>query len=114
MSERVPQPVKKIIPFAPTPKPREEGDPIDRSGQAIIALLQQAADTANLNCDRALELARTLSMQLHVAEDRIKDLEADMRHYHERAQRAETWLARIHKDIEEKFFDPKTDRSERR
>lgn len=105
MSERAPESLKKIIPFAPTGRSRDEGDPMDRSGQAIIALLQQAADTANVNCDRALELARKLSMQLRAAEEQIRELEADMRHYHDRAQRAETWLARIHKDIEEKFFE---------
>ena len=105
MSERAPEGVKKIIPFAPTGKSRDEEDPMDRSGQAIITLLRQAADTANVNCDRAMELARKLSKQLHAAEERIRELEADMRHYHDRAQRAETWLVRIHKDIEEKFFE---------
>ena len=106
MSERVADP-KKIIPFAPNKQAREEGDPMDRSGRAIIALLQQAADEATSNCDRAMDLAHKLSMQLRAAEDRIRELDAEMRHYHDRAQRAEQWLARIYKDIEDKFFEHK-------
>jgi len=113
MNERSPDSVKNVIPFAPTRHVRDEGDPMDRSGQAIISLLQQAADTANVNCERALELAHKLSMQLRDAEQRIKELEADMRHYHDRAQRAEKWLARIYKDIEERFFE-NAGRSEQR
>ena len=114
MSERTIE-TKKIIPFAPTNRePRDDSDPMDRSGQAIVVLLQQAADTANTNCERALELAHKLSIQLRTAEDRIKELESDIRHYHDRAQRAEKWLARIYKDIEEKFFEHKQGRSEQR
>ena len=85
---------------------------MDRSGQAIITLLQQAADTANSNCDRAMELAHKLSMQLRVAEERIRELESDLQHYHDRAQRAEKWLVRIYKDIEEKFFDRQADQAD--
>jgi len=114
--ERIPESSKKVIPFAPNKayrgEVREEGDPVDRSGQAIIELLQQAAETASNNCDRAMELAHKLSMQLRAAEERIRELEADTNHYHDRAQRAETWLARIYKDIEEKFFNPQTGRFE--
>ena len=115
MSERAPD-AKKIIPFAPNREPRDDSDPTDRSGQAIIALLQQAAETANANCDRAMDLAHKLSMQLRAAEERIQELETDVRHYHDRAQRAEKWLARIYKDIEEKFFEhkPPNGRSEQR
>jgi hypothetical protein len=108
---------RAIIPFAPTDrKPRDDTDPIDRSGQAIVSLLQQAADTANRDCERAMEMAHKLSMQLRAAEEKIKELEADIRHYHERSQRAEKWLVRIYKEIEEKFFDHKqaNGRSEQR
>jgi len=116
--ERTPESSKKVIPFAPSKtyrnEGREEGDPVDRSGQAIISLLQQAAETANSNCDRAMELAHKLSMQLRAAEERIRELEGDVNHYHDRTQRAEKWLARIYKDIEEKFFNPESGRFEQR
>src|SRR5262245_35730806 len=117
MVERAPEPEKKIIPFAPTnPDPREDSSARDRSGDAIVSLLDEAADTANRDSERAMEMAHKLSAQLRAAEDKIKGLEADIRHYHERAQRAEKWLVRIYKDIEEKFFEPKqgNGRSEQR
>jgi exonuclease VII small subunit len=99
--ERNPDSSKKVIPFAPSktfrPDVRDQGDPLDRSGQAIVELLQQAAETANSNCDRAMELAHKLSLQLRAAEERIRELESDTNHFHDRAQRAEKWLARIYK-----------------
>ena len=91
MNERAAEAVKKIIPFGQNPKesipfapkPKEargDGDAVDRSGQAIVSLLQQAAETANANCDRAMDLAHKLSMQLRAAEERIRDGEIEMRH----------------------------------
>ena len=94
--------------FAPKPKDaRNDGDPVERSGQAIVALLQQAAETANSNCDRAMDLAHKLSMELRAAEERVRQIELEMRHYQDRAQRAEQWLVRIYEDIEHKFFESK-------
>ena len=116
--ERNSDPSKKVIPFSPNKAyrndVRDDGDPVDRSGQAIIELLQQAAETANSNCDRAMDLAHKLSMQLRAAEERIRELESDTNHFHDRAQRAEKWLARIYKDIEDKFFNPESGRFEQR
>ena len=127
MSERSAEAVKKIVPFAketvpfapaqkesipfapPHKEARNDTDPVDRSGQAIVALLQQAAETANSNCDRAMDLAHKLSMQLRVAEERVRELELEVRHYQDRAQRAEKWLVRIYNDIEEKFFEQKAE-----
>jgi hypothetical protein len=103
MNQRTPE---KVIPFAPAPRdPRQgEGDPLDRSGMAIVSMLQEAVDVAKENCDRALELAHKLSLQLRAAEDRIAQLEGDCRHYQERAARAEKWMHRIHTEIEDRFF----------
>src|SRR5262245_24759651 len=116
MAERAPEPVKKIIPFAPTKDARGDLDPVEQSGQAIVALLQQAAETSNSNCDRAMDLAHKLSMQLRVAEERVRELEGVIRHYQDRAERAERWLVRIYNDIEQKFFEqkvPGTEQSKR-
>jgi len=117
--ERNSESSKKVIPFALNKQvyrqeARDDGDPLDRSGQAIMELLQQAAETANSNCDRAMELAHKLSVQLRAAEERIRELESDTNHFHDRAQRAEKWLARIYKDIEDKFFNPESGRFEQR
>jgi hypothetical protein len=103
MNQRTPD---KVIPFAPVGRePRQnDGDPLDRSGQAIVIMLQQAVDVAKENCDRALELAHKLSLQLRKAEDRIAQLENDCRHYQDRAARAEKWIHRIHSEVEDRFF----------
>src|SRR5262249_7494578 len=51
---------------------RETPDPAD---PAFVAKLQQAANLANENCDRATALAQKLSGQLRTAQDRINELE---------------------------------------
>jgi hypothetical protein len=92
--------------YAPPPKePRNEGDPVDNSGHAIMVLLQEAATVAKGNSERAMDLAHKLSIQLRNAEDRIKELEGDIQHYQDRALRAEKWLVRIYQEIEQKFID---------
>jgi hypothetical protein len=105
MSQYAPEKPKNIVPFAPGSKdgPRDEND-VERSGHAIVALLQEAAEVARSNCDRAMDVAHKLSGQLRASEDRAKQLEADVRHYQDRAMRAEKWLLRVYKEIEEKFF----------
>src|SRR5882757_5757157 len=92
---------KTIVPFAPAPKDtvRDDGDPIEQSGQAVVALLKEAADTAKATCEHAMNTAQKLSGQLHAAEDRIKELESDVQLYQDRAARAEKWLAHVHKEI---------------
>ena len=113
MNERAGEAVKKIIPFGQNPKETipfdqevpADGDAIDHTGQAVVSLLQEAAERANSNCDRAMDRAHKLSMQLRAAEERIRELQLEMRHYQDRAQRAEQWLVRIYADIEQKFFE---------
>jgi hypothetical protein len=103
MNQRSPE---KVIPFAPAHHEgrQGEGDPIDRSGHAVIALLQEAVGVAKQNCERAMDIAHKLSLQLRTAEDRIAQLEGEARHYQERAVRAEKWMHRIHTEIEDRFF----------
>ena len=99
---------KTVIPFAPGLKGSvpDDGDPVDGSGKAIVSLLKEAADTARATCLQAVNAAQKASIQLRAAEARIKELELEARHHYDRAARAETWLAHIHHEIEEKFFGP--------
>jgi molecular chaperone GrpE (heat shock protein) len=66
--------------------------------------LNQAADAANANTKHALDTAHKLSRQLQAAEKRITELDADLRYYKERAERAEKWLAFISSEIKQRFF----------
>src|SRR4051812_8534715 len=97
---------KTVVPFAPglTDAPKEGGREVDESGQAIVALLSEVADTARATCERAMSTAHTLSLKLQAAEDQIRELEADLRHYRDRGLRAEKWLSIIRNEIEQKFF----------
>ena len=108
MSQYAPEKPKNIVPFAPGSKDQRDDNDVDRSGHAIVALLQEAAQVASANCDRAMDVAHKLSGQLRALEDRAKQLEAEVRHYQDRAFRAEKWLLRVYKEIEDKFFNQNT------
>jgi hypothetical protein len=95
-----------IVPFAPAQR-RSSGnsDALDQAGQTVVGMLHQAAAVASENCQYALGVAHKLSLELRAAEDRIKTLEAKVRHYQDRAGRAEQWLIRISREIECKFLE---------
>jgi hypothetical protein len=52
MNPSADQLTRKIVPFGPSAGDKQS-DELDRSGEAIISLLQQAADAARANEDRA-------------------------------------------------------------
>jgi hypothetical protein len=93
----------------------------DDAGHGIIALLQKAADMAKSDCDRAMDLAHKLSLQVRAAEERAREFEAEARaaderarefeaeanRFRDRAARAEEWLLRIHTEVEQTFFQTK-------
>jgi hypothetical protein len=83
MSQR-PEHPKKVIPFAPAekPAPRSDRDPMDRSGEAIVALVERAAVLSHDDCDRAMALVDHLSRELrarihHEIKDRLIDRGAE-------------------------------------
>jgi chromosome segregation ATPase len=79
----MPDEVRKFAPKGREPR-RESGNATDEAGEALVAMLQQAASLSNDNCDRALAYSQKLSGELRAAEDRIARLQAE----HERAQRS--------------------------
>src|SRR3979411_799516 len=93
---------KPIIPFAPTQAGANQI--ADDSGNTILALLQKAADMAKEDCARAMDLAHKLSFQLRAAEEKAREFGQQAAHFRDRAVRAEDWLARIHNEIEQTFF----------
>jgi hypothetical protein len=100
-SSTVPEQVGK---FAPKDPPC--GNPTDEAGRALIALLHQAAGVSNESCERAAGFATKLAGKLRAVEERIKELEAEISHYRERGRRAEEWLQRIKREIEDKLVGP--------
>jgi hypothetical protein len=105
MSSRGASAAETVIPLAPKAKAKTEtGDPLDRAAQAILGLVHRAAATAEANDQQALQMTHQLSAQLRAAEERIRELEAHVRHHQERADRAERWLHQISLEIEQRFF----------
>jgi chromosome segregation ATPase len=97
---------KTVVPFGPKSNAKSEADnELDRAGHAILGALDQAAGAAEARYQQAMETTHKLSAQLRSAEDRIKELEARVRHHEGRADRAEDWLYQISLEIEQKFFD---------
>ena len=66
--------------------------------------VHQAAGTAEEN-SRQPRRRQKLSLQLQSAEDRIKDLEADVRYFQERAERAEQWLSKFRQRLSNGFSE---------
>jgi hypothetical protein len=110
MSVQRREPPDGVVKFAPkrggrdNSVPAGNSIPADDAGNGILALLHKAAESANEDCVRAMELARKLSVQLRHAEQRAHELEAEANHFRERAATAENWLLRIHSEVEQTFF----------
>jgi hypothetical protein len=68
-----------------------------------VNLLQRAADIAEENYDTAVGDAQKVSVQLQAAEEQIKELEAGIEYYKDRADRAESWLRQISLELEQRF-----------
>ena len=97
---------EKVIPLAPAAKNAgpNDADQLDTAGQTILRLLHKAAGVAEANSQHVLDIAQKLSHQLRAAEDRMAELDAEVRMYQERAVRAEQWLHKIYIEVEERFI----------
>ena len=109
MSSRGPDAPEAIVPFAlnKTKSTASDLDPLDAAGQAILALVDRAAgeaEAADINAQQAVKLANEVVAQLRDAENRIKELEANVRYHEQRADRAEKWLRKISVEIKQSFF----------
>jgi hypothetical protein len=93
------------LPVKLTPQGHAD-DVIDRSGDVIVAMLQEAAELSNDECTRSRTVANELSRQLRVIQDRIDELETEVEYFRNRAFRAESWLQRIQREIEQKLIAP--------
>lgn len=89
---------------APAPD-RETVPPAERSGPAIISLLQQSADAARRNEERAKAMAQHLADEVKTLEQRNQMLEARVQDLNERAARAEQWLLHIYDEIHAQLIE---------
>jgi hypothetical protein len=87
-----------------------DGSQLDTAGQAILKLLHKAAGVAEANSRHGLETVQKLSRQLREAENRIAELEAELRPSRERAERAEEWLTKISTEIEDRHINEPEER----
>ena len=94
----------EVLPFERSSQgARAEPNQLDTAGQAILRLLNQAADTADQNSRQAIEAAEQLSQRLRATEEQIAQLEAEVEASRQKAERAEEWLLKIYKEIENRF-----------
>ena len=103
-----------VVPYAPKAKSRDtEADQLDRAGHAILGLVTRAADTTQADLRAAREIAEKLADQLQTANNQINELNANLRYYQARMERAEKWLYQISSEIEQRFFGANAGRSAR-
>jgi hypothetical protein len=98
----VPDPVVRFAPKL-NGKP-ETSDTLEKAGHLILEMVDKAANAAAAGYQQAMESNRKLSGQLRGAEDRIRELEVEVRRHQDRADRAEKWLHHVAVEIEEKFL----------
>jgi hypothetical protein len=103
----IPEQVRK---FAPKHRARADGDPTDAAGHALIALVHHAADVSNENCNRAKTVVEKLYAQLRAAENRLRQLEAEVEFHRNRAVCGESWLQRIQQEIEQNLMTSRRNR----
>ena len=104
MNNPVVRPVAVPVASSAKDENSDRTDRLDVAGQNVLALLERAADVGEEDYNHALDIAHKLSHQLQSADQRIKDLEAELRHFQHRADRAEKWLVKIAEEIEQRFF----------
>jgi hypothetical protein len=74
MAQREIDTPEQVLKFAPKDKAPTEGIRLDEAGRDIVTQIQRAAELANEDCDRAMNLAHKLSMELSASEDRTHQL----------------------------------------
>ncbi len=98
--------VRTVVSFGPVTQetPAKGADTLDTAGQTILGLLHRAASMAEENSRHAVGVAQRLSQQLQDAKGRIRQLEADVKYYQDRAERADQWMAQISSEIQQRLL----------
>jgi hypothetical protein len=93
---------RTVVPFSSTDK-GSSSDQLESAGKSILRLIEKAAGVAEENTRHALVMAEEIAQQVRAAEDRIAELEEELLAHRDRADRAEQWLVKINKEIDQQF-----------
>ena len=100
-----------MVPLPPVTEGGERHDQPDLTGQKVLSLVHQASDLAGGNSRYAVEIAQKLADQLCTAENRvgelearITELEAEVKFYRDKSEKAELWLGKISNEIHERVL----------
>ena len=83
-------------------------DKLDAAGHSILQLIGKAAGITEEYTQDVVKAAEKVAHELHAARDRIAQLEEELLAHRDRADRAEQWLDKIYKEIDEKFVQRQT------
>ena len=88
-----------VVSLEPKAKVRPEAnDPLEQGGPFDFGHGRQGGPAAEVNNQKAIQIAEKLSAQLRAAENRMRELENKTRYHRSRADRAERWLYQISVD----------------
>ena len=83
-------------------------DKLDAAGHSILQLIGKAAGITEEYTQDVVKAAEKVAHELHAARDRIAELEEELLAHRDRADRAEQWLDKIYKEIDEQFVQRQT------
>jgi hypothetical protein len=96
------------IPAVPATESGKTEGQVDFTGENVMKLLHQATGLAGGNSRYAVEIAQRLSDQLCTAENRVAglearvaELEAEVKFYRDKSEKAELWLGKISTEIKD-------------
>jgi hypothetical protein len=99
------------VPAVPETEGKEPEGQVDFTGENVLKLLHQATDLAGGNSRYAVEIAQNLSDQLCTAQHRVAELEArnaeleaEVKFYRDKSEKAELWLGKISNEIQERVL----------
>jgi len=95
-----------VIPLSSTDNGKT--DQLDAAGHSILRLIGKAVGITEEYTQDVVKAAEKVARELHAARDRIADLEEELLVHRDRADRAEQWLDKIYKEIDEKFVQRQT------
>jgi hypothetical protein len=109
MNQNAPIGATKRVPPRASVADGVESDDLDRSGNAILLALKEAAELAYADYAHICDATRDLSTKVRASEDHVQQLEAAARLWQDRAHAAEKWLQNIHQEVKTRFLGKAAD-----